>query len=145
MPTFTGGGTSPAAATAAAYATINTTANRRALLREIGFFTTAATASSVSLGTPANTPVATTTIVPNAHDAADAASSALLGTAWSTAPTAPTVFDRKATLGAAVGAGVMWKLALDERIIIAMSAWKVLWNHGAATASALDVYVEYDE
>lgn len=145
MPTFAAGVTSPAAATAAAYATINTTAARRALLREIGMFTTAATASSVSLGTPANTPVATTTVVPNAHDSADAVSTALLGTAWSTAPTAPTVFDRKITLGAAVGAGVIWKLALDERVIIAKSAWKVLWNHGAATGSALDCSFEYDE
>jgi len=145
MPTFTVGGTTPAAGAAAAYATMNTTANRRALMREIGLFTTAATASSVSLGTPANTPVATTTIVPNPHDAADAASSALLGTAWSTAPTAPSVFDRKTTLGAAVGAGVMWKLAIDERIAIAKSAWKVFWNHGGASGSALDVYVEYDE
>ncbi len=83
--------------------------------------------------------------MPNAHDAADATSTALLGTVWSTAPTAPTVFDRKCTLGAAVGAGVMWKLAIDERIVLAKSAWKVLWNHGATTGSILDIYFEYDE
>lgn len=145
MPTFTAGATTPAPVTAAAYATVNTTANRRAILREIGAFTTAATASSIGVGTPANTPVTSTTVAPNPHDGADAASTALLGTAWGTAPTAPTIFDRKVTLGAAVGAGVIFKLALDERIFIAKSAWKVLWNYGAATASALDVYVEYDE
>lgn len=145
MPTFTVGASTPAAGSAASYATLNTTANRRAAIREIGISTAAATSSSVGLGTPANTPVATTTIVPNPHDAADAVSTALLGTAWSTAPTVPTVFDRKFTLGAAVGAGVIWKLALDERIVVAKSAWKVLWNFGVATASVLDCYVEYDE
>ena len=66
MPTFTVGGTTVAAGSAAAYCTMNTGANRRAFLREIGFFTTAATSSSVGLGTPANTPVATTTVTPNA-------------------------------------------------------------------------------
>lgn len=145
MPTFAVGGTTIAAGTAAAYATFNTVASRRALIREVGLFTTAATSTSIGLGIPANTPAATTTIVPNPHDASDAVSTALLGTAWSTAPTAPTVFDRKVTLGAAVGAGVIWKLALDERIILAKSSWKTFWNYGGATGSAVDMYIEYDE
>lgn len=145
MPTFTVGATTPAAGSAASYATLNTTAARRAAVREVGLSTAAATSSSVGLGIPANTPVATTTIVPNPHDAQDATSTALLGTAWSTAPTVPAVFDRKFTLGAAVGAGVIWKWALDERIVLAKSTWKVLWNFGVATASPLDMYVEYDE
>lgn len=145
MPTFTVGYTSIAAGTAAAYDTVNTGANRRAFVREMGLSTTAATSSSIGFGVPANTPVATTTIVPQPHDAADATSTALLGTAWSTAPTAPSVFWRKFTLGAAVGAGLIWKLALDERMILAKSAWFTHWNYGGATAAALDSYVEYDE
>lgn len=145
MPTFTAGFTTPAAATAAAYATLNSGANRRGFVREVGCSTTAATASSVGIGIPANTPVATTTITPQPHDAADAASTLLVGTAWSTAPTAPTVFYRKFTLGAAVGAGFIFKLALDERVVLAKSTWITWWNYGAATASVLDCYVEYDE
>ena len=145
MPTFSAGATTPAAGTAAAYQTLNTGANRRGFVRETGMSTTAATSSSIGFGIPANTPVATTTITPNPHDAADAAATLVVGTAWSTAPTAPSVFDRKFTLGAAVGAGVIWKLALDERIVLAKSTWKVWWNYGAATASALDTYCEYDE
>lgn len=145
MPTFTAGATTPAAGTAAAYATINTGANRRAFVREMGLSTTAATASSIGFGIPANTPVTTTTQTPQPHDPADAASTALLGTAWSTAPTAPTTFWRKFTLGAAVGAGVIWKLALDERMVLAKSTWMTWWNYGGATASALDMYCEYDE
>jgi hypothetical protein len=146
MPTFTVGGTTVAAANAAPYATFGTTAARRAFIREVGLFCTAATASSIGLGNPGNTPAPTTTIVPNPHDAADASSTATLGTAWTvTPPTVPAVYDRKVTLGAAIGSGVIWKLSLDERIIIAKSAFKVFWNHGAGAGSALDMYIEYDE
>ena len=145
MPTFTVGATTPAAGSAAPYFTMQTTSARRALLREQGLFTTGATASEVSFGIPANTPSSFTTIVPQAHDAADAASTALLGTAWTTTPTVPAVFWRKVTLGAAVGAGVIWKVALDERWIMAKSTWLVWWNNGGTTAAALDVYIEYDE
>jgi hypothetical protein len=145
MPTYSVGATTPAAATGAAYATFRTSANRRAFLREMGLFTTAATASSVGLGIPANTPTASVSIQPKPHDPADAGADSRIDTAWSVAPTTPATFDRKCTLGAAVGAGVIWKLALDERIVMAVSTWKVFWNHGAGTASVLDVYVEYDE
>jgi hypothetical protein len=145
MPTFTSGVTTPAAGTAAGYATISAAAARRAFWREMGISTTAATASSISLGLAGNTPVQTTSSTPQAHDTNDAAATASIGTAWSTAPTVPANFMRKFTLGAAVGAGVIWKLALDERIALAKSAFHVLWNHGGATGSALDSYVEYDE
>jgi hypothetical protein len=146
MPTFEAGATTPAAGSAAAYLTLNTTANRRALLREQGFFTTAATSSSIGMNVPANTPTNQTTIAPVAKDAADATSTATLATAWSTVPTAPTaVYFRKVTLGAAVGAGVIWKVALDERWILAKSAYWVWWNYGGSTAAALDVYLEIDE
>jgi hypothetical protein len=145
MPTFSVSGTTAAIGTAAAYVTLGTTANRRALVREIGMFAGTAVACFVAEGIPANTPVATTTLVPVAHDAADAASTATLGTAWSTAPTVATVFRRQTVLGAAVGAGTIWKLALDERIIIAKSAFDMLWNNGGSTSAPLSVYFEYDE
>lgn len=145
MPTFTIGFTTTAAGSAAAYATLGTTANRRALVREQGWFTTAATASSIGMGIPANTPTTQTTSTPQPHDAADASSTATLATAWSTIPTAPSTFWRKVTLGAAVGAGVIWKVALDERWILAKSAFFVWWNYGGSTGSALDAYLEYDE
>jgi hypothetical protein len=83
--------------------------------------------------------------VPQPKDAADAVSTALLGTAWGTAPTAPSVFRRQTILGAAVGAGTIWKFALDERTWLAKSTWEVLWNFGTATSAALTYYYEYDE
>lgn len=145
MPTFEVATTTAAIGTAAPYVTVGTTAARRAALREIGVFAGTAVACSVGEGIPANTPVATTTIVPVAKDSGDATSTALLGTAWSTTPTAPSVFRRQTILGAAVGAGTIWKFALDERTFIAKSAFNVLWNFGAGTSAPLTVYAEYDE
>lgn len=145
MPTYSVGATTVGAASGAPYATFRTSANRRAFLREMGLFTTAATASSVGFGIPANTPTASASIQPLPHDSADAGADSRIDTAWSAAPTAPATFDRKCTLGAAVGAGVIWKLALDERIVMAKATWKVFWNHGAGAGSVLDVYVEHDE
>lgn len=145
MPTFAVAGSPAAPATAAAYCSLLTTANRRALLREVGASTTTAVASSIGLGVPANTPTVTTSIVPQAHDVADAVSTTLMITVHGTAPTSPTIFFRKFTLGAAVGAGVIWKLALDERIIMAKTTWFTAWNYGAGTASQVDFYFEYDE
>lgn len=146
MPTFEAGVTTPAAGAAAAYLTLNTGANRRGLLREQGFFTTAATSSSIGMNVPANTPTNQTNVTPVAKDAADATATVSLATAWSTVPTAPTaVYFRKVTLGAAVGAGVIWKVALDERWILAKSAYWVWWNYGGASGAALDCYLELDE
>lgn len=142
---FEVGGTTPAAASAAAYATLNTGANRRGKIRELGWTTTAATASSVGLGVPANTPVASTTITPLAQDSQDATGSVLLGTAWSTAPTAPTTFFRKLTVGAAIGAGIAWPWPSDARLTMQKSTWLTLWNYGGAAGSALDVYVQLSE
>ncbi len=145
MPTFEVATSTAAIGTAAPYCTTGTTAARRAALREIGVFAGTAVACFVGEGIPANTPVATTTIVPQPKDANDAASTALLGTAWSTTPTAPTVFRRQTVLGAAVGAGTIWKFALDERTWLSKSTFEVLWNFGASTSAPLTVYYEYDE
>jgi hypothetical protein len=145
MPTYEVATTTAAIANAAAYCTLGTTAARRAAIREIDVFAGTAVACSIGEGVPANTPVATTTIVPQPKDPADAASTALLGTAWSTAPTSPTVFRRETILGAAVGSGVIWKFALDERTWVPKSAFSVLFNFGAAASAPLTVTIEYDE
>lgn len=145
MPTYEVATTLAAIGTAAAYCTLNTTAARRAAIREIGIFSGSAVGSFVGEGIPANTPVATTTIVPQPKDAADAASTALLGTAWSTPPTAPTVFRRQTVIGAAIGSGTIWKLSVEERTFLAKSSWETLWNFGASTSAPLTLYYEYDE
>ena len=134
-----------AAAAGATYATIGCGANARARLREIGFFSSAATAASVGLGRPANTPVASTTILGQTRDPADAVASLVsIGTAWSTAPTAPSVFFRRAVLPNVIGAGVIWQWS-GEGLIIPASGFLVLWNFGAAAGPAPDVYAVWEE
>jgi hypothetical protein len=145
MPTYEVATTTAAIATAAAYVTLNTTAARRAAIREFGMFAGSAVQCNIGEGIPANTPVTTTTIVPVAKDANDATSTALLGTAWSTPPTAPTVFRRETILGAAIGSATIWKFALDERTWLSKSTFEVLWNFGGATSAPLTTYYEYDE
>lgn len=147
MPTFGTAVQTSAPAAGAAYATYHTGAARRAFLREIGMFTVTATPTPVGVVYPSNTPVATTSTTPVAHDAADAAPTSALDTAWSTAPTiagSPN-WIRQVNLGPAIGAGVVWKLALDERIVLAKSAYLAFWNFGASPASALNIYCEVDE
>lgn len=146
MPTYEVATTTAAIGTAAPYVTMGATAARRAALREIGVFAGTSVSCSVGEGIPANTPIPTTTIVPQPKDAADAASTTTLGTAWAvTPPTAPSVFRRETILGAATGSGTIWKFALDERTWLAKSSFEVLWNFGALTSAPLTVYYEYDE
>lgn len=146
MPNFEVGVTTTAAGAAAAEVTMNAAASRRVFLREQGFFTTAATASSIGMNTPANTPTNQTSSTPLPLDTNDATGTSSVATAWSTVPTAPTnVYFRKCTLGAAVGAGVIWKKALDEPWVLAKSAYWVWWNYGGATGAALDCYFELVE
>jgi hypothetical protein len=145
MPTYEAGNTTPAAGSAAAYATFNTNA-RRGFIREMGMFTTAATASSIGFGVPGNTPSTFSGVTPQPKDAADIASTCTLAVNWTTVPTTPTTFFRKVTLGAAVGAGVIWKVALDERWILGTGTkYFVWWNYAGTTAAALDMYEENDE
>ena len=146
---FECGVTGAAAASAAAYATIESAANVRMRVREIGFFLSAATASSLGLGHPANEgtpPVASTTAAGQPLDQQDGiAAVGVLGTAWSTAPTAPTVYMRKINLPAVIGAGVIWTWPADNPLIIKPSGWIVLWNYGAAAGAAPNVYVKWEE
>lgn len=145
MPIYTVSGTTPAAASGAAYATFHTVASRRAYLREVRIFVTAATASSVGLIRPSNTPVASTSIVPVAYDTNDAAATALLDTAWSTAPTiGANVFLRKSNLANVQGAYDVWTFQ-PQTLPMAQSTFLVLWNYGGGTGAALDVTFVYEE
>jgi hypothetical protein len=135
----------PAAAAGAAYMTIWAPASTRSRLLEIGITTTAATASSVGLYRPTNTPVASTTVVPVPADPADGVGVTLLGTAWSTAPTIGTnVPIRRWTTAAAIGAGVIWTFPNMTFGVAGISAL-VLWNFGGAAGSALNVYCVTDD
>lgn len=141
---------SVAATTGAAYSSFKGDTGASAFLRETGSFCNAATASSLLLGRPANTPVDTTTTVGNAvnPDASEAAVGRIAST-WSTAPTTPTVVFRRILLPATIGAGIIWVWNPGEEIVTSKTAgttnWVVWWNYGAGTGSVLNQYVKWVE
>lgn len=146
MPLYTVSGTTPAAASGAPYCTFHTGSTRRAYLREIRIFVTAATASSVGLIRPSNTPTATTSIVPVAYDVNDAASTATMDTAWGTTPTiGSNVFLRKSNLANVQGAYDVWTFPQVNGLALATSSWYILWNYGGSSGAALDVTFVYEE
>ena len=134
-----------AAAAAAPYASFHAGGTNRVKIREIGFFLSAATATSIGLGRPANSPVATTSSLGQARDPAEPAATANADTAWSTAPTAPTIFMRRAALPATQGAGLIWTWPPDAPFVLAAGAFLVFWNFGGAAGAAPDIYVCYEE
>jgi hypothetical protein len=135
----------PAAAAGAAYMTIWAPASTRSRLLEIGLFNNAATASSIGIYRPTNTPVATTTVVPVPADPSDGVGVTLLGTAWSTAPTIGTnVAIRRAVLPAAIGAGIIWQFP-NMVFGVAGTGALVIWNFGAGAGSVLNVYCVTDD
>ena len=129
--------------TLAPYATIRTGATRRARIWEISAFATAATASPMGLGVPANIPVATTSELGQALTVNDPAATVNVDTAWSTAPTAPAHFFRRYGIPATIGSGFIW--VFQRPLIIGVSSWLVLWNYGAATAGICSLNVSWDE
>jgi hypothetical protein len=133
-------------ANAAAYCTFNS-ATRKAQIHEINVSLVTAVLSQVELGTPANEstpPVNSTSITPNGRPS-DIAATARIGTAWSTAPTAPTTFNESLILAAVIGSGWVWKWSPDEYDEVKIAGWRTLWNRGGSTAGQLLVNIKYDE
>jgi hypothetical protein len=143
MARFRAAVTTPAAASGATYATIHAVASRRLVISEIGFSNNAATASSIQLIRPSNTPVATTSLLGQADDPAEAAATGNIDTAWSTAPTIGTNPLQRIVLPATVGAGGIW--TFPNGLVIPVSGWLVVWNHGGAAGSAQSLYAVWDE
>lgn len=145
MATYSLGVVTPAAASGAAYATIHTGAGLRCKILELGAFVNAATASSVGLIRPSNTPVASTSVLGLAEDPADPASTVNVDTAWSTAPTVGTAFLRRFVAAATIGSGVIWTWPADKPLVIPVSSYLVVWNYGVGAGSALSLYVKYTD
>jgi hypothetical protein len=146
MPNYEIGVTTAAAGSAAPEVQFIAAASRRDFLREQGFFTTQATATSIGMNTPAAAGAPYSAVTPLPLDTNDAAAVATVAISWTSAPTAPTnVYFRKCTLGAAVGAGVIWKKALDEPWVLAKSGNWIWWNYGGSSIAITDLYFEFVE
>jgi hypothetical protein len=135
----------PAAASGAAYFTFNTLAVRRARIYKLIVINTQTVFSQVGLIRSSNTPVATTTFTPQPYDAADAAATAVLATAWSTPPTVGTGFLEEFSLGPSQGSGLQDVWQSDKEITLAVSTWLVGWNPGGGAGGILSVTIAYDE
>jgi hypothetical protein len=150
MPFYEIGYPSVAAAAAAAYSTFKGDVAVSSFVREAGSFTNAATASSIILGRPGNTPVDTGTTVLNAVQAdTQEATLARIASTWSTAPTVPTIVFRRINLPATAGSGIVWVWNPGEEIFTSKTAgpanWLVYWNFGAAAGSVLNQYLKISE
>jgi hypothetical protein len=140
-----------AAATGAAYSDLHGATTGAPRIREFGAFCNAATASPGWLGRPANTPVATTNALGLAvNPDSDVASITNAGSAWSTAPTTPTIIYRRWNLPATIGAGIVFVWDSGEEILLSKTAgsnqWLIHWNPtGGATGSQHNTYWKWRE
>ena len=145
MGLYSAGIQSVAAAAGATYATLHTGANLKARIREIGMFVNAATASSIGIIRPSNSPAASTSILGVAEDSSDPASTVNLDTAWGTAPTVGTNYLRRITIPATIGNGVIWTFNPGEELVVPVSSFLVFWNFGGVAGSVLNMYVKWSE
>lgn len=140
-------GATAAAITGAALLNIKTGSSQRPRIIEIGLFqpgTGTPTVVAGGFGKAANSgSVAQTTIAPVPDDPADPASTLAGGIAFTTAPTAPTLWNWQFSIPATLGAGVIktWPNGLPLSI---SSDW-ALWNNGGNTSLALRYWITWDE
>jgi hypothetical protein len=133
----------PAAAVSGTFVTLHSVATDSPRIFEIGIFCNAATASSVELCRPSNTPVASTSLLGQVENPPDPAATCMLDTAWSTAPVYGATPMRRIVLPATIGAGCIWLFPLG--LLVPASGWIGLRNFGAAAASALSAYFVWEE
>lgn len=108
---------------------------------EIGVFLNAATASLIGIGRPANVPSGGALTLGQANVQDDPVATAGITTTWTTAPTAPTVFQRRIGLPAAIGNGIAWTWPTGLRV--KQSTSLVIWNITASSIAS--IYFVWDE
>lgn len=144
MALYSVSNTSAAAASGATYCDLRAGSGQRIYIREIGVTLNAATASSIGIGRPATNGTTSTTTTGQALDPADSATTTVMGTAWSVAPTAPSVFFRRIVMPATAGSGFVWYFDRGG-LVVAASGVLNMWNFGAGAGSALSVYFVWEE
>ena len=145
MARYSAGFTTTATAAGAAIIDLRSTSAERLFVREIGLFLAAATASSIGLYRPTTLGTASTTVAGQPCDAADAAATGLVGTAWSVAPASTNVPLRKAALPAAIGNGIIWQFSERNGLVVPVSSSLLLLNWGGSANSILNGYIEWEE
>lgn len=147
MARFSASVAKAAPAAAAAIIVIRPPSGRKISVLEIGIANTTAVASSIAMGRVGGTAgtQSAQSLVQAEENIGDTGVTNI-ETAWSAAPTNPTVRNRGIVLPATIGAGWVWSWAPGQLYVGngANSAW-MLYNFGGAAAAALEVYVVVDE
>jgi hypothetical protein len=112
-------------------------------LMELGAINGAATACTYQYGRSSNTPVQTSPVTVLAEDVDRPTGLTTCAVAWSTAPTVPANFFRRAFLPATIGAGIIFTFPRGL-ILPAGGASLVQWN-GAASSALVAVHCVVDE
>jgi hypothetical protein len=125
-------------------AELRSTSSDKPRLLELGMLQAAAAASAmqIGLGVPAAIgigPISPTKML--AEETADPAAAVLVATQWTTKPTVPTAFYRRAGAAAGVGNGLI--LGFPRGLTIALSSSLVLWN--ILANNLLDCYATIGE
>ena len=120
---------------------IRTAATNRPKLMEMGISQNAATAASWGFGRPAAIGVTPVNVAFQAEDAGDPAAITNASLSWATSPTAPTIYARRLSTSAAIGAGCIWTFPRGYPISISSSV--VLFNITATPVT--DVWSVVDE
>lgn len=121
---------------------IRSASTDRLYILEIGIFLAAATASTYGLGRPAAigvTPTSPVTLL--AEDSAAPTGTGQSALAWTTGPTVPANFLRRAQFPATIGSGIIW--TFPRGLIVPVSSSVVLWN--LATNGVVDAYCVVDD
>lgn len=97
--------------------------------------------ATASLGT------ASTSLAGQPLDAADAAATGILESAWSGAPTINTTYHRMMGLAVTAGGGFIWTWPVDSPLILPVSAALQITNANAsgATTGTFAAYVVWEE
>lgn len=114
-------------------------------IQELGLFLTAATASSIGFGRPANSIGAGGTVGLGSADLDPDDVPSVGGVVLSgqtTVPTAPTIFKRQIVLAGTIGNGIMWTWPAPG-LRVKQNTSVVLWN--IAINSALRTYIRWSE
>jgi hypothetical protein len=145
VASYTLGVVTPAPAANGFFFDLAAAATDRLNIREIGVSLNAATASTLALFRSTAIGTRTTPTTGLAEDPADPAGTGTIATAWSVNPTMAAAALRRLALPATAGAGIVWTWPYGKGLVVPVSASIVLQNVGAAAASALSVYVTWDE
>src|SRR5208337_2737131 len=122
------GNRTTATANAAAALEVIAGANDSYRLMELGFTLVTATASAFGFGRPAAIGITPTSPITVLTEDGNNASTFVTTTAlaWGTGPTVPANFDRRISLQASIGAGIVWTWPRGFTVTKALTS--VLWN-----------------